>query len=111
MLRLMQILVGVMIACSMSQVVADPKTCVLHDGRVVQCGEIGYTAPNGKLRSGNNFTVSDVDYGTSGQEEIVSIRPKNEREFTATFGDGHKSDYYIDRDGSIQKGIPPYSLP
>jgi hypothetical protein len=96
-----------------SPAIAEYKTCTLLDGSTVQCGMVGFRNPQtGAIYlKGSDEPQVDVKDNTSNTNVITSINPKNERQFTATFVDGHRSDYYIDRDGSVKKGIPPYSLP
>lgn len=107
--RMLLILLAILV---IEPVNAEKKTCVLLNGTTAPCGIFGFIDPQtGGLYSKQGPVSLDVTYNSSASDEIKSIRPKNQRQFTATYSDGHQSDFYIDRDGAVKKGIPTGSLP
>jgi hypothetical protein len=108
MVRLSSVLVSVFLFCFIRATTAE----AYYDDK--DYSDKGFDAVNPK----SGALIIDVDpvknngnYGSPPSEEVVSVKQKNSREFTATYSDDRKADLYIDRDGSIKKGIPTGSLP
>jgi hypothetical protein len=101
-----------MLMCMSICVFAETKTSLLEP-EPFSYGPIGTWDPVKRVVVEAPFHKIDYDrlHTSAGDNEITSISPKSKRQFTATFSDGSQSDYYIDRDGSVKKGIPTGSLP